>query len=224
MRSPFVIPALLALTALFAGCRQKEVAAYRVPKEKAAPAHFEGDGHDHGSTKVSAPAAATPTTPPPPASGGAMAATAVPTAGGASLAWTAPAHWQSKPASAMRKGTYIVPGAGGATAELSITAFPGDVGGEVANVNRWRGQIQLAPMTDKEIAGAIVRLEQHGLKIGVIEMTNPAAATPTRVLGAFVPYAGSTWFFKFSGPDGLVAAEKAAFIEFVKSVRAAAAP
>lgn len=223
MRSPLVIPALLALTSLFAGCRQKEVAAYRVPKEKAAPAHFEGDGHDHGPAKISAPAPAAATTPPP-ASAGTMAATAVPTARGASLGWTAPAHWQSKPASAMRKGTYIVPGAGGASAELSITAFPGDVGGEVANVNRWRGQIQLAPMTDKEIAGAIVRLEQHGLKIGVIEMANPAAATPTRVLGAFVPHAGSTWFFKLSGPDGLVAAEKAAFFEFVKSVRVAAAP
>ena len=43
-----------------------------------------------------------------------MANTPVIKAEGAGLKWTAPAHWQSKPAAAMRKATYAVPGDAGA--------------------------------------------------------------------------------------------------------------
>ena len=218
MRCHVVPLVLIALLVLFVGCREKQVTAYRVPKEKE-PEHAPGDGHDHSQDKG---APARPSAPPPQMAGD-MANTAVATAAGAGLTWTAPAHWQSKPASAMRKATYSVPGEAGGAAELAITAFPGDVGGEVANVNRWRGQIQLAPMSASEITGAITRLEQNGLKIGVIEMAG-TGGTATRVLGAFVPHAGSTWFFKLSGPDAVVAKEKPAFLDFLKTLRPAAAP
>ena len=50
--------------------------------------------------------------------------------------------WVVKPPAPMRKATFGVP-AGSAEADLSITAFPGDVGGELANINRWRGQVGL---------------------------------------------------------------------------------
>lgn len=193
--------------------------SYRIPKEKetepsAAPHAHKGAAPASTPAAPAAPAAArTP-------GGSDMAGTPVPTASGASLNWTAPSHWQSRPGSAMRKATFVVTGDAG-SAELAVTAFPGDVGGEVANVNRWRGQIQLPPMSDAEVAGAVTRLEANGLKIGVIEMVNPSAASPTRVLGAWVPFAGSTWFFKLTGPDALVAREKAAFLAFLQTVKPA---
>jgi hypothetical protein len=121
----------------------------------------------------------------------------------------------------MRKGTFTIPGDGGATAELAITAFPGDVGGDVANVNRWRGQLQLTPQSPEEVLGSIQRFEANGLKIGFVEMANPAGSSPTRVLGGIVPYEGSTWFFKVTGPDALVAREKAAFMAFLKTIKPA---
>ena len=207
----------LALSLCLAGCRKHEVAAYRVPKEKEAP-HHAGDGHDHSADKT--PVASAPA----PSGGAAMASTAVPMATGAGLTWTAPAHWTLQPANPMRKATFAVPGGSAGNAELTITAFPGDVGGEVANVNRWRGQIKLPPQSEAEVAGAIQRLEQNGLKIGLVEMANPAGAPPTRVLGAFVPHGGSTWFFKLTGPDAVVAKEKAAFLDFLKTVQAGKAP
>ena len=216
-----MLSALLALPLLAPGCRQREVTAYRVPKEKDAPAHFPGDGHDHSKDAAAPAPKAAPAAQPP--AGGDMANTSVPTASGPALAWVAPSHWQSKPAGAMRRATYAITGEGGATAELSITAFPGDVGGEVANVNRWRGQLQLAPQSEADVAAAIARLESNGLKIGFVEMANPNAATPTRVLGAFVPHAGSTWFFKLTGSDSLVAKEKVAFLQFLNTLRPALA-
>ena len=150
-----------------------------------------------------------------------MAATPVATAAGSGLTWTAPAAWKVKPPSAMRKGSYLV-GEGDVTADLSITAFPGDVGGEAANVNRWRGQVSLPPLGDAEIAGAVTRVSANGLTIGVVDFAG-AGDKASRILGAMVPFGGATWFFKLMGPDAVVAAAKPAFLEFIKTVKAAPA-
>src|SRR5512146_2102542 len=69
-----------------------------------------------------------------------------PAASAAGLSWTAPADWQAQPSDGMRKGSYLVAGSDGAKADLSVIAFPGDVGGDLANLNRWRAQIQLPPV------------------------------------------------------------------------------
>ena len=151
-----------------------------------------------------------------------MANTAVATASGPGLAWTAPAHWKNKPGSAMRKGSYAVTAEGiTGEADLSITAFPGDVGGDLANLNRWRGQINLPPITQAQFESATQHLDRNGLHMTVVDIagTGPDAK---RILGAMVPHEGSTWFFKLLGPDALVAKEKSAFIAFLDTVKAAA--
>ena len=210
MRSP-LLPLALAAALCFAstGCRDREVTSYRIPKEKETPPPM-----------AAAAADAAPAPSAPPSGPATMANTAVPTAEGAALTWTAPAHWQAKAASAMRKGSYAVPTAGGAPADLSITAFPGDVGGEAANLNRWRGQLQLAPASETELAAAITRFESGGLKFAVVDFDNGQQ----RLLGAIVPFRGSTWFFKLMGPAAPLAQEKPAFIAFLKTVQAPAAP
>lgn len=211
---------LLAVPLTFAACRDQKVTSYRIPKEKepdpasvAAAAHA-GAGVTPGQAGTPAPGGATQP------GGSDMANTAVATASGAALTWTAPGHWQAKPASSMRKGTFVIAG-DGASAELAITAFPGDVGGEVANVNRWRGQIQLPALPEAQVGGTVTRLDANGLKIGYVDMVNTAAGTPVRVLGAWIPHQGSTWFFKLSGPDALVAREKDAFVQFLTTVKPA---
>jgi hypothetical protein len=150
-----------------------------------------------------------------------MANTPVATASGNSLTWQGPSHWTNMGGAGMRKGTFTIAGEGGATAELAITAFPGDVGGDVANVNRWRGQISLAPQSPDEVMRSLQRMETNGLKIAWVEIAG-SGANATRVLGAMVPHEGATWFFKLTGPDALVAKEKGAFVEFLKTIAPAA--
>lgn len=212
-----VLFASVALVSVsFSGCRKEEVAYYKVPKEPApaaAPAAKGTMPNDETHAGVAQRAGGT-------AAGRGMADTPVATATGGGLVWRGPAHWQEKPASGMRKGTFTIAGDGGVTAELAITAFPGDVGGEVANVNRWRGQIQLPPLSPDEATRSIERIEANGLKIGVVEMAG-AGENATRVLGAMVPHGGATWFFKLTGPDALVAKEKPAFMEFVRTIKPA---
>lgn len=54
------------------------------------------------------------------------------------------------------------------------------------------------------------------LDIAVIDILG---SNGQRILGGIVPFAGSTWFFKLTGPDAVVAAEKPAFVEYMKTVR-----
>ncbi len=195
-----------AVALLGTGCRKQEVASYRVPKE-AVPT-LPGAAADNQMAGS-------------PAAGGAgIAGTAVATASGNALAWSAPAHWTVKTASAMRKGSYTIKG-DGAEADVSITAFPGDVGGDLANLNRWRGQLQLAPVGQAEFEAATQHLDSNSLHMTVADIVG-SGSPAQRILGAMVPFEGATWFVKVTGPDALLTKEKPAFLAFLATVKPAA--
>ena len=69
----------------------------------------------------------------------------------------------------MRRATFLVKGADGQSAEIAVSVFPGDVGGLMANINRWRGQIGLGPVAPDEIAGITSDLEVNGTKATVVD-------------------------------------------------------
>lgn len=193
---------LLVLLPLCLGaCRDPGVTTYRIPKEK----------------EPLAPPAAAPMT----ADTGGLVVASTETGG---LVWTAPAAWKAMTGSSMRKGSYAIGPEGGPVADLAITAFPGNVGGDLANVNRWLGQLSRPPITEAELPATLTPFSAHGLAMQVVDLTGGTAEAPLRMLGVIVPHAGSTWFFKLTGPDALVAKEKPAFLEFLQTVKSAAAP
>lgn len=195
-RAPLCV--VLFATLLLAACKDREIVSYRAPKDPP-PA-------------MAGPASAAP------AAGDAMASTAVPT-GSDRLAWTAPADWIAKAPGAMRKGSFTIKGADGTEADLSITAFPGDTGGLLANLNRWRGQIALPPFAESELDAAVQHFDGAGLHFDVADFAGTANGAPTRIIGAVLSRPGETWFFKLMGPDALVASQKAAFLNFLGSVK-----
>jgi hypothetical protein len=194
--------ALIVFLLVQAGCRDASVAAYRVPKEQDAPP---------SERRSAAPAAM--------AAGADMANGSVTVAATAELVWTAPAHWKPNPGSSVRKGSYLIGSADAAVADMAITAFPGDVGGDLANVNRWRSQLAMPPITSAELPAALTHVDHNGLHMNVAELANDDPAAPRRMLSAIVPFEGATWFFKLTGPSELVAREKQAFFAFLESVR-----
>ena len=197
------------LTLLTAGCRDRSIASYQAPKE---------------SDVSAAPAVESPAAMPPmmPAAAPATSAPATETAAmpaGLTLTWTAPATWQPKALGTMRKGSYTVPSKDGATADLSIIALPGAVGGELANINRWRGQVSLAPIAETDLAGATARVVVGDLTFTVVDLVS-TGDQPQRILGAMVPFDQSMWFVKLSGPAALVLAEKPVFLSFLQTIKA----
>ncbi len=202
---------VLFASLLLSGCKDREITAYRAAKDPAPaakpPAATGALPADH------------PTIGPSQGVGPDMANTAVPT-GSDSLSWTAPAQWTAKPLGPMRKGSFAVKSADGAEADLSITSFPGNTGGLFANLNRWRGQLALPPLADDQLNATLAHVDGDGLHFDVVEFTGTANGTPTRILGAILARPSETWFFKLMGPDALVAAQKPALLEFLRTVKA----
>jgi hypothetical protein len=131
---------------------------------------------------------------------------------GESLLWSAPAGWQVQTGNPVRKGSF----AAGGGAEVAITAFPGDVGGVLANVNRWRQQAGLDPVDDAGLVQATAAIDSNGLHFVVVDATNGSAP----ILAALVPWNGGTWFFKLTGPAAAVAKARPDFLAFLRTVRA----
>jgi hypothetical protein len=186
---------ILGSVLLLAACREAKVESYRVPKEASPPAPL-----DMPSTQ----------------SGPDMASTPVPTASGAELVWTTPDHWVAQPGAPMRKAGYKITAPDGGTAELTVTAFPGDVGGDLANVNRWRNQLQLAPLAAAELPATLQTVSTDALEFKLTAIDNGTQST----LAAWVMHDGGSWFFKLTGSASVVAAEKPAFVEFLKTIKA----
>lgn len=135
------------------------------------------------------------------------------------LSWQAPASWKEKPPSSMRLGSYAIPGSE-PEGDLSVIAFPGDAGGLLENVNRWRGQLKLSPLNPAQLPEYVSKLEANGLSITLVNFSGTGSSGPSAMIGAIIPFGGQTWFFKLTGPESLVAAEKNRFIDFIKTVKA----
>lgn len=215
-----------------AGCSRPEVQVYEIPKEtekveapflqQMASAGSElPPGHPpvgEGAPGANAPAASAAPSPPAGMPGGMPSAMPPGLAGGTPEGprptWTAPAHWQPGKSSSVRLGSYRADGPDGAAADIAITSFPGDVGGMVANLNRWRGQIGLGPVGPEEASGLVQEIAIGDLPGLLSDFTGPSQRT---VVGWF-QWAGRSWFFKMTGPPATVESEKPAFLELLRSI------
>jgi hypothetical protein len=134
--------------------------------------------------------------------------------------WQVPADWKPGTASSMRVDSFAFSNGGGAV-DISVTKFPGDVGGALANVNRWRGQVGLPAATESQLPGLLTPLDVAGGKAMLVDMTGQSAETgkKTRIIAVSLPQGGSTWFFKMIGDEATVEGQKAAFLKFVQSTK-----
>ena len=102
---------------------------------------------------------------------------------------------------------------------MQLARLKGFVNGDLANLNRWRQQVNLGPVSQTEFEASAQRIERNGLRITVVDLAG-TGTDAKRILGAMIPYAGSTWFVKLMGPEALVAKEKTAFMSFLDTIKA----
>jgi hypothetical protein len=131
------------------------------------------------------------------------------------IKWKTPEGWTEVPPSSMRYASFSVSGKDDAKIDISIVTFPGQGGSNVDNVNRWRGQIGLAPLDDKEISTMIAPMNAGSANFSTIDM----AGGDSRVIAAWTRRTGRSWFFKMSGPSPLIEREKPKFFDFLRSIQ-----
>ena len=171
------------------------------------------------------PIGGTPGLPPshPPIDGGSMAAQAAPAAssGQDKPTWTVPAGWQEVAGGQFLVAKFTISGADNAQAAVNVSMSAGDGGGLLANVNRWRGQLGLAPFTDADLAKQVQPLELSSGKATLTEMTgtDPRTGQKASVVAAIVPQAQQTWFYKLMGNAQVVEQQKEAFTKFVQTAK-----
>lgn len=194
-----VIPCTLMVVLL--GCkRHEEVQVYHAPKEQiqAAPV---------------ANASAKPSTP---GSADAPAANKPP--------WLVPEGWTEKPSTGgMRIASYAVTAPDGRNIDISVIPLGAQSGSMLDNVNRWRGQLQLGPLTEDQLNSTRQRVKIGEYDGDYYEMVSEKPTLEdkykARTLAAVLPLPGTTVFFKATGEDALVRENATKFQGWLKSVQ-----
>ena len=145
----------------------------------------------------------------------------VPEPAGDKPTWNTPADWNPVTPSAMLLAKFIVAAPEGGKAEVTVSAFPGDVGGPLANVNRWRGQLNLPAVEQDAMEKLVSSVDVIGGKAMLVDLSGTDAKTgqKVRLIAAMVPKNGRTWFYKLIGDETVVGKQKDAFVKFVQTVR-----
>jgi hypothetical protein len=135
--------------------------------------------------------------------------------------WTVPAGWEEVPPGEMRLGSFKIKGADGKQADVSIIPLPGMAGSDLENVNRWRSQVGLTTAKEAELARLAEKVQISGEAAQLYDLAGqpPGSKIHARILAAIQRRQGVVFFYKMTGEDKLVAAQKPAFVAFLKSVR-----
>lgn len=152
--------------------------------------------------------------------------------GSAALTWEAPGEWEAvQPSSNMRRAQYRVPGAAG-DGECVVFYFgPGQGGDAMANAYRWADMFKQA---DGGSSRDIMKTES--VKVGdmavlLVEVTGAyggggrpmgggGQAVPGQMLlGAVAEGVDANWFFKLTGPQETVEAQRGAFRAMMDSLK-----
>ncbi|MBI3565706.1 MAG: hypothetical protein HY079_10960 [Elusimicrobia bacterium] len=131
--------------------------------------------------------------------------------------WTAPAGWTETRGGGMRLATLTPPAQGG-KAEVTVVALPGESGGELANVNRWRGQIALPPIVESQLSEGRATVRSALGPVLVYDFTG-TGEKKARLCAGMVSVSGTTWFFKLTGDEKAVAAAKPAFLKLLEGLK-----
>ena len=158
---------------------------------------------------------------PPPGSGG----------GSQGLSWTTPSGWTKETASSpMRRAQYRIPGPGGSGECVVFYFGPGQGGDAKANAARWASQFRRpdgSPVGDgykmqetKVGELAVVLVEVAGTYVGGMGGGPGGPERPKHMLlGAIADGPDAKWFFRATGPQATLEAQRAAFNRMIRSLK-----
>lgn len=194
------LPFLCAL-ALLTGCQRESVQVYTVKKDPPRT-----DEHDHSHDEQQTP------TPPQ-------------RAARPQVSWTLPSGWTEAPAGQMSVASFSIKGDGG-EAQVTITPLAKLGGKDAEIINMWREQVGLEALPKEEAAKQFqpVSVGPDRGNLFQVEGKGRPGEGNYAIVTAMVHREEASWFYKLAGNVALVAAQKPAFIEFLKSIKLTEAP
>jgi len=199
---------LVLFALVLAGCRPAEVTVASVPKgqgEPEAPQQVAPPALAGAALSPSAEAAASPSPP----------AFATAEEGAAALRWTLPGGWTESHPGGMRYATLKPPAAG--SVDVSVVVLAGPAGGELANVNRWRGQIGLPALEESALVKARATVRAKAGEVAVYDFSSEGEKK-SRMVAALASNGGRTWFVKMLGDATEVKSVRADFNDLLTSL------
>ena len=134
-----------------------------------------------------------------------------------SFTWEKPTLWIPNEGSSMRLASFEIPYSTG-SGDLSIMELGGDGGGLEANVNRWRGQIGLDPLTKLEIKDEAGNGVSQIGNYQLFRLINPEKKESAFLAAVFL-LESKTLFIKLTASaDGVLEIEKD-FKDFCSSIK-----
>jgi hypothetical protein len=138
-----------------------------------------------------------------------------------------PPSWKSVTAQGMRKAEFVI-SEGSQEAHITMFEFPANAGPMISdplgNINRWRGEIGLSPLTKEGLAGATQPIEIDGQPATYAPMIPDTAKqdesqTKEATLAAIAKTGDQVWFIKMRGQRELVKKHEDEFKAFLKSLK-----
>jgi hypothetical protein len=136
-----------------------------------------------------------------------------------SISFEAPPEWKGGALNQFRKAAFTVTD-GQKQAEITVIDLEPGSGDLLANVNRWRDQVGLSPITAAELASSVKKIDVLGVQGDYVELIGPSGVAQSKtILGVMAFAGGRAWFIKLLGDSELAAREKSRFEAFAKSIK-----
>jgi len=142
---------------------------------------------------------------PPPAAPGA----------GEMIAWDLPKGWTEARSGGMRVATLKPPVTG--KVDVSVIMLPGPAGGELGNVNRWRGQVGLPPIDEATRAQMRKEVKSKAGAVSLYDFTGEGA-DKQRMIAGLLFVDGHSWFYKMAGDPDTVGTVRPDFVKVLESL------
>ncbi len=132
------------------------------------------------------------------------------------LTWELPDSWIPSTGHSMRLASFDIPFSDG-VGDLSIVSLGGASGGLLANVNRWRGQVNLSPISESEILTVSTVGESKMGPFRIFKMINDVD-TLNAIIAAVLPTGQKTFFIKLTTTKKGVIELQSVFEKFCASI------
>lgn len=127
------------------------------------------------------------------------------------ISWKNPKNWIEVNPGNMQIGKFLFDKE--ISDNVSISTFPGDVGGDLANVNRWRRQLSLSAITKDKI-----KLKKYKSKNKTFEVVSISNQSDSIVVAIFKEK-DQTTFVKMMAKSSIAKKKYSEFIDFCLTVK-----